>query len=81
MFTYDLCCCCLLCLLSLLSVVVVVVVVACCCRVTAVCCRILLGIITKKNILEHLEELEQRAELPVISHAPFPHDSSFCSSH
>ena len=41
-----------------------VVVVACCCRVTAVCCRILLGIITKKNILEHLEELEQRAELP-----------------
>ena len=59
------------CVSSLSSLVVVVVVVACCCRVTAVCCRILLGIITKKNIIEHLEELEQRAELPVISHAPF----------
>ena len=70
---YDLCCCCLLCLFSLLFVVVVVVVVVVpgCCRVTAVCCRILLGIITKKNILEHLEELERPAELPVISHAPF----------
>ncbi|KAJ3584935.1 hypothetical protein NHX12_013658 [Muraenolepis orangiensis] len=30
----------------------------------------LLGIITKKNILEHLEELKRHPELPVISHAP-----------
>lgn len=34
-----------------------------------VCCRIVLGIITKKNILEHLEELKQHTEPLVISPA------------
>lgn len=49
----------------------------CCCfffwavyRVTGVCFRIVLGIITKKNILEHLEELKQHTEPLVTSPAP-----------
>lgn len=41
------------------------------CRVTGVCFRIVLGIITKKNILEHLEELKQHTEPLVTSPAPF----------
>lgn len=40
------------------------------CRVTAVCFRIVLGIITKKNILEHLEELKQHTEPLVTSPTP-----------
>ena len=39
-------------------------------RVTGVCFRIVLGIITKKNILEHLEELKQHTEPLVTSPAP-----------
>lgn len=42
-------------------------------RVTGVCYRIVLGIITKKNILEHLEELKQHTEPLVTSPAPFTH--------
>lgn len=40
-----------------------------------VCCRIVLGIITKKNILEHLEELKQHVEPLVISPAHAPHSA------
>src|SRR4029434_2922059 len=42
----------------------------CVCVRARVCCRIVLGIITKKNILEHLEELKHRVEPLVISPAP-----------
>lgn len=49
--------------------------IRCCCvwavyRVTGVCFRNVLGIITKKNILEHLEELKQHTEPLVTSPAP-----------
>lgn len=44
------------------------------CWVTGVCFRIVLGIITKKNILEHLEELKQHTPPLVTSPAPFTRD-------
>ena len=44
------------------------------CSVTGVCCRIVLGIITKKNILEHLEELKHHVEPLVTSPAPLTSD-------
>lgn len=52
-------------------------------RTTSVCFRIVLGIITKKNILEHLEELKQHTEPLVTSPTPFfaPHMWPLLHSH
>lgn len=38
-----------------------------------ICFRIVLGIITKKNILEHLEQLKQHVEPLVIRYIRSPH--------
>lgn len=40
-----------------------------------ICFRIVLGIITKKNILEHLEQLKQHVEPLVIRYIRFPHQT------
>lgn len=71
-----LCCCCLfsLCLSSVYLLLLLLFWAAY--RVTGVCFRIVLGIITKKNILEHLEELKQHTEPLVTSPAPFTHVTS-----
>lgn len=63
---YVLCCCCFLSVCFCLFVVFGQL-----SELTGVCCRIVLGIITKKNILEHLEELKQQTEPLVTSPDPF----------
>lgn len=62
---YDLCLCCFRSVYLLLLLWAVY-------RVTGVCFRNVLGIITKKNILEHLEELKQQTQPLVTSPAPLP---------